>query len=198
MCRSTNRMGYIGNYGYVDLGLPSGLKWAICNVGAFLPSDYGSYYSWGEVMTKSSYETSNSLTHRKRKYDMRSAGIVDSLGTLAMTNDVVRSNWGGSWRMPTKEECQELKNKCTRIWTNHGGHNGYKVTGQNGHSIFIPAVGCRSGISLGSTGEHEGYWCSTSGERDLFSAYALHFSSGTPEVSLGDRSFGRTVRPVSE
>lgn len=94
---------YINGHEYVDLGLPSGLKWATCNVGANKPEDYGNYYAWGETGTKSSYGASNSKTYGKQMNDIKGNSQYDA----------ARSNWGGSWRLPTEKELEELVNKCT-------------------------------------------------------------------------------------
>ncbi|MBR3846448.1 MAG: DUF1566 domain-containing protein [Alistipes sp.] len=111
--------------------------------------------------------------------------------------DAARANWGGSWRLPTKAEFQELIDKCTWTWTSQGGHNGYKVTGKNGNSIFLPAAGWRGGSSLGA-GEYGDSWSSTPYESDSQDAYYLRFLSGNRYVGRSSRYGGHTVRPVSE
>ena len=78
--------------------------------------------------------------------------------------DAACANWGSSWRLPTDSECQELVDKCTWTWTTQGGHEGYKVTGRNGNSIFLPAAGWRNGSSLDNAGEYGRYWSSLPGE----------------------------------
>lgn len=134
--------GTINGHEWVDLGLS--VKWATCNVGASSLSAYGNYYAWGETRTKSEYNYSNSVTYEK------------SMGDIAGSSqyDAARANWGSSWRLPTKAEFQELINNCTWTWTSQGGHNGYKVTGKNGNSIFLPAAGWRYGSSLYYAGEN--------------------------------------------
>ena len=147
--------GYINSHGYVDLGLPSGLKWATCNVGASTPSDYGNYYAWGETKHKSLYSETNSLTTGKNIFELQAENIIDSSGNLSISYDVARASWKGTWRMPSKEEFEELINKCTWKWINQNGHNGYKVIDPNGKSIFIPAAGDKTEDSLnlwGGTG----------------------------------------------
>lgn len=190
--------GYISDHGYVDLGLPSGLKWATTNVGASTPSDYGNYYAWGETATKSSYTEDNSLTYGKSISELRSAGIIGTSGTLTMSHDAARANWSGSWRMPTRKECEELKDKCTWTWTRQGGLYGYKVTGPNGRSIFLPAAGWRLGTSLNGADEYGYYWSSTPSEENAYGAYRLDFGSGSRGVDWSYRYFGGSVRPVSE
>lgn len=173
-------------HGYVDLGLPSGLKWATCNVGAWNPEDYGDYYAWGEVSTKDTYTESNCSTCEK------------SIGNISGNPryDVARAKWGGSWRMPTEEEFKELIDNCTWEWTTKGGHNGYKVTGPNGNSIFLPATGYRNGADTYRTESYGYYWSATPNESDAQSAYNLYFHSGDRYLSWFSRNNGPSVRPV--
>ncbi len=190
-------VGYINGHGYVDLGLPSGVKWATCNVGATSPSENGSYFACGETSPKSSYTKNNSKTYGKTITQLQSEGIIDSQGKLTKSYDAAASNWGSSWRMPTREELDELLNKCNWQWTKLGGKNGYKVIGTNGNSIFVPASGYRYGSSLGSVGE-DGYCCSSSVYGDTGSACCLYFDGGNYGTVWYIRYDGLSVRPVSE
>lgn len=106
--------------------------------------------------------------------------------------------WGGSWRLPTKEELSELADFCSWTWTTKGGVKGYKVTGPNGNSIFLPAAGGYEGTSHDGVGEGGGYWSSIPYESGDKSAYGLGFGSGYHGVRWGNRNYGRTVRPVSD
>ena len=178
----------INGYDWVDLGLPSGLKWATCNVGAATPEGYGNYYAWGETTTKALYYQSNSITYGQQ--------ISDISGNA--TYDAARANWGGTWRMPTKAEMQELENNCTWTWTRQSGVYGYRVTGSNGNSIFLPAAGYCDGSSRYSVGENGYYWSSTPYESGTNGAYYLGFISGRHDVDWSVRYYGRTVRPVSD
>ena len=171
---------------YVDLGLPSGLKWATCNVGASSPEQYGDYYAWGEIEIKSEYSGTNSKTYGKSMSDISGNS----------TYDVARAKWGGSWRLPTKKELEELKSKCKWQWTTINGKNGYKVTGPNGNSIFLPAPGYRYGSSLCNAGENGYYWSSTPDESDDNFACALWGESSDHNVDCDFRYFGKSVRPV--
>ena len=182
---SSPSSGTINGHRYVDLGLS--VKWATCNVGASSPSDYGDYFAWGETSPKYSYTRENSVTYKKN--------IGDIAGNARY--DAARANWGSSWRLPTGSECQELVDRCTWTWTTQGGHEGYKVTGRNGNSIFLPAAGWRNGSSLDNAGEYGRYWSSLPGE-DNTDAYNLLFDSGCQNVFWYYRSLGRSVRPVSE
>ncbi len=192
--------GYISDHGYVDLGLPSGLKWATCNVGASSPSDYGNYYAWGETTTKSSYTKKNSLTYNKKEKDLRSSGIIDTAGNLTASHDAARANWGGSWRIPAENEYRELKDKCTWTWMSQGDKKGYKVTGPNGKSIFLPAAQYLYNSSPNLL-KDSGYYWSASVYADKDDAYSLFFESpyiGTIFLDKFGRFLGNTVRAVSE
>ena len=178
----------INGHEYVDLGLPSGLKWATCNVGASSSEGNGNYYAWGEIEIKSEYFGTNSKTNGKSMQDISGNS----------TYDVARAKWGGSWRLPTKEEFSELRQKCKWQWTTQNGKEGYKVTGPNGNSIFLPAAGLRDGSSFDSAGEFGFYWSSTPDESDDDFACSLYFNSSGQGVNWYDRGYGRSVRSVSE
>lgn len=172
----------------VDLGLPSGVKWATFNVGASSPEEYGDYFAWGETKPKSKYTEGNSKTYNKN--------IGDISGNP--NYDAARANWGGSWRMPTKAEFQELLDKCNWTWTTYGGKKVYKVVGPNGNSIFLPAAGDRRGTSLSHAGPNGRYWSSTPNEGDAQGAYCLDFYDGNQYVDWYYRKHGQSVRPVTE
>ncbi len=172
---------------YVDLGLPSGLKWATCNVGANSPSEYGDYFAWGETSPKSEYTKNNSVTYGKEYGD-----IIES-----PQYDVAKANWGGSWRMPTKDEIQELIDNCDWTWTSLNGTKGYLVKGPTGNKIFMPAVGLLNGTSFDYKGDDGFYWGSTPGSDDRY-ACSFYYSSSYRRVFNNHRCFGLPVRPVSE
>ena len=176
---------------YVDLGLPSGLKWATCNVGANKPEDYGDYFAWGEVNTKSEY------TEKNYKFGSLMSGFLDIIGSLIKKYDAARVNWGGKWRMPTEAELQELCDKCTWTWMSQNGIDGYKVTGPNGNSIFLPAASYCDGSSLYHAGSYGYYW-SSAPDGGSYDAYYLYFSSIDRLMSSSRRFYGRSVRPVLE
>ena len=173
---------------WVDLGLPSGLKWATCNLGASTPGAYGDYYAWGETRTKSEYWSDNCSSYGKDWGDIGG----DS------NRDAATANWGGNWRMPTAAEYQELIDNCTWTLTTQNGDKGYRVTGKNGQSIFLPAAVYRHGVTLYHDGEFGYYWSSTPGESGTDYAYNLYFSEGRRYVDWGLRDLGRSVRPVLE
>ena len=181
---------------YVDLGLS--VMWATCNVGANKPEQYGNYYAWGETETKSRYTVVNSITQGMSISQLQSQGYIDGSGNLTSSHDAATANWGGSWRMPTKKEQQELIDKCTWQWTTQGGKKGYKVTGPNGNHIFLPAAGHRDLSSLFDAGNDGEYLNSTSYDGDIEFAYALEFNSGNHKVGISYRKNGLSVRPVCD
>ncbi|MBQ4621541.1 MAG: hypothetical protein IJB28_02700 [Bacteroidaceae bacterium] len=195
---------FVDGHEYVDLGLPSGLKWATCNVGASKPEDYGGYYAWGETTTKNSYRwatykwcegTKSTLT----KYCTKSNyGTVDSLTTLTSSDDVATIRWGSKWRIPTEAEIEELVKNCTWTWTTQGGKKGMTVTGPNGNSIFLPATGLRSDTDVFYRGKYGYYWSATLGEFTSYGARNLYFGSDSGSCQYCDRGGGLTVRPVTE
>ncbi len=175
-----SKNGYKGGYiaapadvQAVDLGLPSGIKWASCNIGAEKPEDYGYYYAWGEVVPKESYNEAY------YKYTADDAAAV---------------NWGGNWRMPTKAEYDELLNNCTYTLTMQNGIYGCRLTSRtNSNSIFLPAAGGgnSAGTNAGIYGE---YWSSTPKSPQ---AYRFVFSSyGRVYTGSASRNRGLSVRPV--
>jgi uncharacterized repeat protein (TIGR02543 family) len=188
---------------YVDLGLPSGTKWATCNVGADFPEDYGDYFAWGETEAKSYYDWS---TYKwcKGSYDTMtkyctssSDGTVDNKTTLDLSDDAAYVNLGSSWRMPTEAQLNELRTECTWTWITLNGVNGHKVTSKiNGNSIFLPAAGYRDDSGLHRAGAGGYYW-SRSLDTDYSDfAYYLRFDSVNVYSSYYSRSYGRSVRPV--
>ena len=177
--------GSINGHDYVDLGLS--VKWATCNVGASSPFDFGDYFAWGETSTKSEYTKENSKTEGETLSDIGGSSSYDAACV----------NWGGSWRLPTKAELEELKDRCTWTWTTENGHDGYWVEGPNGKSIFLPAAGRQGGKTLYHAGELGYYWSSTSHEYSNY-AYFLNFYSGGWGVDWYRHYSGYSVRPVSE
>lgn len=176
--------GYNG-HDYVDLGLS--VKWATCNIGASSPEEYGNYYAWGETSTKSTYTNDNSDTYGD-------SSMSDFSGDSEY--DVATANWGGTWRMPTKTEMQELIYGCTWTWTTQNNMEGYQLTGTNGNSIFLPAAGLRNGSSLDDAGTLCCYWTSTPRSDNADYAYGFGFYSGYRSLVYYDRYLGLAVRPV--
>ena len=188
---------------YVDLGLS--VKWATCNVGASKPEEYGDYFAWGETTPKSTYDWStykycNGSFDSLTKYNNKSSyGAVDNKTVLEAADDAARANWGGSWRMPTWDEQDELREKCTWKRTTQNGVKGYKVTSKiNGNSIFLPAVGFRNGSSLTCAGSYGYCWASSLNTLNPSNAWDVGFSSDDVYRSSNNRYFGFSVRPVCQ
>ena len=180
----------------IDLGLLSGTKWSCCNIDATSPTDYGGYYAWGETSEESGdykYWEDENGNGRINKYELKDIGS-DIAGT---SYDVAHIKWGGSWRMPSKEQFGELLFNSKTKWISINGVNGRLFTGQNGNKIFFPAAGWRSGGSL--YGEGGGwYWSSTQAPYTSgLDAYNFHFSSNDAFRSHIQRYLDMSVRPVS-
>jgi hypothetical protein len=180
--------------------LPSGTLWATHNVGATKPEEYGGYYAWGETEEKSNYGWStykwcngSSTTFTKYCTDS-SYGIIDNKTVLDHEDDVAHVKWGGSWRMPTLDELKELKNNCTWQWATQNGVNGYKVTGANGNSIFLPAAGNRADTLFFNRGLCGCYLSKSLHTNDT--TLCLYFTSINRMMSSTIRSGGMSVRPV--
>lgn len=178
----------------IDLGLPSGTKWACCNVGASTPEGYGGYYAWGETSEKSSYGS------RTYSYYNSNTGYVNIGSDIAGTSyDVAHVRMGGSWRMPSLEQIKELINYkyCSHTWTQQNGVNGILVTGPNGGQIFLPAAGYHWYFGFDFAGLCGEYWSSTHLPSRAGAAYHLYFGKeGCWKWDYDARSDGRSVRAV--
>ena len=193
--------------GAVDLGLPSGTLWADRNIGADSPEGYGDYFAWGETRPKSVYDWSTYKYCKGSKYSLTKYnnifiyGTVDNKTVLEPSDDAATANWGAAWRMPTHAEQAELNNKCTWTWTTRNGVNGYKVTGPNGNSIFLPAASCRYGSSVNNVGSSGSYWSASLDESELnsVSAWLMYFHSDYhySDFDCHYRDCGHSVRAVA-
>uniref|UniRef100_UPI0040562542 hypothetical protein n=1 Tax=Alistipes sp. TaxID=1872444 RepID=UPI0040562542 len=183
--------GIHNGFEWVDLGLS--VKWATINIGGDVESNFVSdYFAWGETYTKESYSKANCSTY--------GLDIADFSGDPQY--DAARANWGGNWRMPTKEELMELLNECSWSWHSQTEDRwyGYFVTGPNGKSIFLPL---NNRIEMGSlilSGYSGYYWSSTPGE-DTNQAYHLVIYNPEKEtfpnrVNDYERWIGYTIRAV--
>ena len=196
----------LNGHEFVDLGLPSGLLWATCNVGSTTPEGYGDYFAWGETEPKETYtwvnyrfRTSgdNYYNVQFSKYNTRSGyGPIDNLTTLESADDAATANWGYGWRMPTKEEFEELIDNCTMTWTTQSGVNGRLFSGPNGNSIFLPAAGYRYDSSLSLAGSDGYYWSSSLYTDRQCYAWDLDFYLDNYRMNDLNRYYGQSVRPV--
>lgn len=198
----------------VDLGLPSGIKWARCNVGAKTPLEYGGYYQWAGTQDVTStsiklswsncpYHTGSSEKTGWTKYNTKSSyGDVDKKTVLELSDDIAHVQLGGKWRMPTEVEFQELIDNCTWTWTTLNKVNGYMVSGKKSgytsNSIFLPAAGYRHSGSLYYVGSKAHYWSSSLNADNPSDAYDLSFYSETVGTINNGRYFGRPIRPILE
>ena len=192
-------------YEYVDLGLS--VKWAKCNVGAEKETDAGLYFAWGETTgyTASQVGTDKQFSWSDYKYGNSSSNLTkynqsDGKTVLESADDAASQIMGGDWRMPTKDEFQELLDNTDKLWTTINGVSGYKFTsikeGYQNNSIFIPAAGyCGSG-SVSNVGRNGSVWSSSLYTSNPGSAWYLNFGSGSCGMSSGGRYIGRSVRGV--
>jgi len=204
-----NGKQYFPEHEYVDLGLS--VKWATCNVGAANPEEVGGLFAWGETEPKSDYSYSTykfSKNGGKGSYTKYSDN--DNKTVLDLEDDVAHVKWGGSWRMPTWEEMDELLNECTWTWTELNGIEGFRVTskkaGYEDRSIFLPVnkYSDAAAIAEGSMYPSYGaYWSSTLCHDQLMfmmedhdHAWGYLFCSDAPLGSGGYRNEGQSIRPV--
>jgi len=195
--------GMINGHEYIDLGLPSGLLWATCNVGANFPEEHGDYFAWGETTPKSNfdwgtYKWCHGYYTTLIKYNIDSIyGTVDNKTQLEPEDDAAHVSWDGSWRIPIVDEQRELANNCTCEWITQNEVKGMKLTGPNGNSIFLPAAGYYSGGCLHYASSDGGYWSSSLYSSSPYGANYLLFGPSGVSLYYGYRSVGQSVRPVS-
>ena len=179
---------------YVDLGLS--VKWATFNVGASKPEDYGDYFAWGETEPKEEYSWVNYKWFDGTDANMTKYNATDGKTILEPEDDAAHVHWGDKWRMPRKEEQQELIDRCSWERITLNGVVGYKVSGPNGNSIFIPIAGAYNSFdnqinSVGSIG-----WIYSSTAATEQRAYEIHIEEGCIQQKNCSRCVGLTIRPV--
>ena len=205
-----------------------GPLWATRNIGAKKPEDSGYYFWWGDTvgytrsggtwtadyyysgvtwvsstgaeMSTSPFLSSSCPTYNKDNSELLSAGYIDSTGNLTAAHDAAQVHLGGSWRMPTHQEQQDLIDKCDWIWTTQNNVNGYIVRGRGDYdtnSIFLPCAGYGYGTSLRYSGSYGYYWSSVPRSDYYYDAYGLFFDSGYLDAYYyHSRDCGLSVRPV--
>ena len=191
---------------WIDLGLPSGLKWYSVNLGSNSPEQYGDYYAWGETRPRSLYtwETyslgdynAESNTYTIYKYNSHANyGIEDYKSTLEAADDAATFVLGSGARIPTEGDWYELLDNTTAEWTTVNNVSGRKFTATNGNSLFLPAAGYQYGSWLSSAGTSGGYLSSSIYGGYPCRAWRMYFDSGDQGVYSGDRSCGHSVRAV--
>lgn len=172
----------------IDLGLPSGTRWAPFNIGAARPEEYGFYLSWAEIEEKDYYGSDSSLY--REKSDEMPEDIAGS------DYDVAHVIWGGDWVMPSREQYEELARYCTSEWTTRNGISGREFIGPSGATVFFPAGGESSGYYPSLVGSWGRYWTSS---KYLVFGVASYFGFDSEGVSTshgGGFAFGMSVRPV--
>ena len=195
-------------HAYVDLGLS--VKWATCNIGATQPWERGEFFSWGETENKrinnwDTYKYSEG-THALTKYcsnpDYAWHGLVDSVSVLDPEDDVAHIKWGGTWRIPTKAQIDELLENCTWEWTTLNEVNGYRVTGKKpgytDRSIFLPVTGEYNDGKVFDYRLHGYYWSRNCGTVTSETAYTLEVYTKGSSAEIQSRCKSLAVRPVCE
>ena len=162
----------------------------VVSVGATKPDEYGDYYAWGEIEKKSLYTWDNSRTIDDYNVPANISGDP--------SYDVACAEWGGNWRLPTWDEYLELIDNCSWKWTTQGGKKGYKVTGKNGNSIFLPAAGQWIDDELKYRNSRAFYWSGTWFDYFASNAKGLYFSADFNVMHNIYRCNGCSVRPVLE
>ena len=196
----------INGHEYVDLGLPSGILWATCNVGTDTPEGYGDYFAWGETAPKELYDWKSYSygNFRHDRYELNKYctdsnygldGFVDSMAVLEPADDAAKVNWGAEWRTPTIEEWEELFLSTTGAWTTQNGVKGWRITASNGNELFLPATGYYWGdvfnADLGL------YWSVSLNKEFPYRAWGFHFNTDSSHLcGSSDRNRGQSVRAV--
>lgn len=182
---------------YIDLGLPSGTKWATCNLGATNPEDYGDYYSWSETKPHSENVLNERLWHENELGILRRHGAIDDNDNLTAEYDAATANWGGKWRMPTKVEFEELFRTCETE-----AHEDYVLfIGPNGNTLILPYAGEKEqsifrttyGISGGRIGH---YWSASADSWHHLSCY--YYALKSHRIFKSYSHMGYSVRPVCD
>ncbi len=180
--------GSHSGHDYVDLGLS--VQWATCNVGADSPVEYGDYFAWGETETK-------------KAFSEETYTFILSPDVLTRRYDAATANWGEGWRMPSKQEANELCEECTFVRKKINGVAGLLITGPNGNSIFLPANGQKYDYDVEGAKVEGYYWTTVLDDWFGFDmqAYCISFANHSDGVtsfscSMNFRELGMGIRPV--
>lgn len=186
---------------YVDLGLS--VMWASSNLGAAKPSGYGIHLAWAETETKGNYDwsslkyCSDSEGEKYTKYvNDPTMGTPDDKLRLEESDDAAHVLWGGDWRIPTKDEMQELLDSCNWRWNTVDGHMGYKVTARNGNSIFLPVSGYMEDSFHMDKNLSGAYSTSDADPEPCSYVFCLNLERDDHSIHSFMRSNGFTIRPV--
>lgn len=202
------KKSFIDGHEYIDLGLPSGVLWATCNIGASKPEEYGDYFAWGETEPKDNYNTASYKHCKDKMTELTKYYYWDKLIELLPEDDAAAANWGGKWKTPNIWLVRELvDSECTTTeWTTLHDIFGRKITSKkNGRSIFLPAAGYRYDTQLDGIGQHGDYWsCTLRIDAPIpidYEADKLRISAAPIDYDLAMwkncyRYYGHTIRPV--
>jgi hypothetical protein len=191
-----------------------GPYWAEMNIGANEPWESGYYFWWGDTVGYKrengkwvasdgsnldfSFARCNTPTYGKDISTLKNEGWITGEGVLVPEHDAAKKHCGGDWRMPTKQEFDDLNNKCDWSWVTMNGVAGYLVRGRGDYapnSIFLPSAGYGAVTSLSNAGPCGDYWSSVPGSDNDFAWY-LNFGSSNHSTSGSYRTYGRSVRPL--
>ena len=193
---------------WVDLGLPSGLLWAKCNIGASVPEESGDYFAWGETQAKEMYnwnayryctaDAEDNLTTLTKYNTMTDFGTVDNLTTLESCDDAATACIGNGARTPTKADWEEFLENTTAEWTTINGVIGCQFTAANGNCLFLPAAGGNYGLGIALAGTNGLYWTASLHTDEPDEAWGFRIVSTVPLqlVGYGDRKRGFCIRAV--
>lgn len=203
----------------VDLGLS--VKWANFNVGATSPEESGNFFMWASTEDDPEVkynkltcpyqdpdfaDPDNFIDYFLKYCNNQDCGFPDDLVTLEPIDDAATAAYGENWRMPTNEEMQELLEKCEvealEADNKEYGVAGYKFTGPNGNSIFLPITGYRYLTSVWYADKDINYWTSSLYQPSCLFAWALcttgYGASAKLDTSFKGRYMGFPIRAVTE
>ena len=188
---TSNIVNTYNGHEFVDLGLPSGLLWATCNVGATSPEQTGLYFAFGRTIGF----TAEQVNKGKHLFDFGSYDASSISGNLTLEQDAAHVHMGGDWRMPTQKDFEELIDNTTQTWTDN--YNGTGVAGRiftskvNGNSVFLPAAGVIYGTGIHDVNSYGEYWCKNFGT--MMHTYSIYFHKRLCFMSPYPRYYGITL-----
>ena len=194
--------GFEMKQGYVDLGLSSGTLWANCNIGAGPPTDYGDYFAWAEIKTKSSYSRDNCTTYDIYYADGIRGNVESDTVRAAIRiignpkHDAALAIWKGNWSLPSAADFAELNKECSWMYKIINGHKGYVITGPNGNSIFLPSAGYIDGTQKSQVGTGGFYWTGDYWDKYERSTSFNFTNTSHNGVIWSYRDKGKTIRPI--
>lgn len=194
----------VDGHGFVDLGLPSGVKWATANIGAKNETEAGLYFWWGDVVGHEASEhyafseyNPEIITYSKSKDWLTTNGVIDG-NTFTSAYDAAKQQWGGGWRMPSEAELKELQDYCSWTWASKNGKTGMRVSGPNGNTLFIPCAGCITSTGLAGVNSVGYLWSATRSDEYWSYGIRISFTNTNQSISGSFRYCGMPVRPVCD